>query len=119
MHSNGSGPQQPRGSKAVHNIISPKYTACSPFGRATLPMLAFDITAEKLVFLKRSHVDWMDKEEDIYTLLKSKSIPISRHLERETVLRQYRMSLDVDARLLTYVQFVPGVRERHSRRNGM
>jgi hypothetical protein len=53
----------------------PKYTACSPFRRATPPMLAFDITAAKLVFMKRSDVDWMEKEEDIYTLLKCKSIP--------------------------------------------
>jgi hypothetical protein len=74
MTSNGSGPQRPRGSKAIRNIISPKYAARSLFGRAIPPMLAFDVMAAKLVFLKRADVDWLEGEGDIDALLKSKSI---------------------------------------------
>ena len=54
----------------------PKYTARSPFGRATRPMLAFDIEMEEVVFLKdywRADVDGMEKEGDIYGILESPS----------------------------------------------
>jgi hypothetical protein len=64
MYSNGSRPQQPRGSKAFHNIISPEVYS-SLTARMSYPtMLAFGVKAEKLVFLKdywRADVDWMEK----------------------------------------------------------
>ena len=61
-------------------IISfpPKYTARSPFGRATRPMLAFNTETGEIVFLKdywRADVDGMEKEGDIYALLESRSVP--------------------------------------------
>jgi len=112
-------------------IISfpPKYTACSPFGRATRPMLAFNTETREIVFLKdywRANVDGMKKEGDIYALLESKGVPniapvgkrndLRRHMTLTHTLRnerwackskvmvllsQYRMSLNVVARLLT------------------
>jgi hypothetical protein len=61
-------------------IISfpPKYTARSPFGRATRPMLAFDVEAGEIVFLKdywRADVDGMKKEGEIYARLESNHVP--------------------------------------------
>jgi hypothetical protein len=61
-------------------IISfpPKYTARSPFGRATRPMLAFDVEAGEIVFLKdywRADVDGMKKEGEIYERLESNRVP--------------------------------------------
>src|SRR5882762_11041234 len=112
-------------------IISfpPKYTARSPFGRATRPMLAFDVEAGEIVFLKdywRADVDGMKKEGEIYERLESNRVPniapfgkgnnVHDHAtlthtlrnekwacrSREMVpLRHYRMSLDVVARPLT------------------
>ena len=111
-------------------IISfpPKYTARSPFGRGTRPMLAFNTETRKIVFLKdywRADVDGMKKEGEIYALLKSKGVPniapfgkgndvrhhttLTHTLRNEkwacrsrvmVLLSQYRMSLDVVARLL-------------------
>ena len=111
-------------------IISfpPKYTARSPFGRATRPMLAFNMETREIVFLKdywRADVDGMEKEGEIYALLESKNVPniapfgkgndvgnhttITHTLRNEewacwsremVLLRQYRMSLDVVARHL-------------------
>jgi Fungal protein kinase len=111
-------------------IISfpPKYTARSPFGRATRPMLAFNMETREIVFLKdywRADVDGMEKEGDIYALLESKSVPniapfgkgndvrdhttLTHTLRNEewacqsrvmVLLSQYRMSLDVVARHL-------------------
>jgi hypothetical protein len=111
-------------------IISfpPKYTARSPFGRATRPMLAFNMETRKIVFLKdywRAVVDGMEKEGDIYALLESKGVPniapfgqgndvrdhmtLTHTLRNEewacwsrvmVLLSQYRMSLDVVARHL-------------------
>ena len=113
-------------------IISfpPKYTARSPFGRATRPMLAFNTETKEIVFLKdywRADVDGMEKEGEIYALLESKDVPniapfgkgndVGDHMSlthtlrdekwacgsRDMVLlRQYRMSLDVVARHLTW-----------------
>jgi len=112
-------------------IISspPMYTARSPFGRATRAMLAFDMEAEAIVFLKdywRPDVDGMQKEGEIYAILKSKGVPniapfgkgndlrdymtLTQALRNEkwacwsremVLLRQYRMSLDVVGRHLT------------------
>jgi hypothetical protein len=112
-------------------IISfpPKYTARSPFGRATRPMLAFNMGTREIVFLKdywRADVDGMKKEGEIYALLESKGVPniapfgkgndVRHHRTLTHTLRnkkwacwsrvmvllsQYRMSLDVVARLLT------------------
>jgi len=107
----------------------PKYTASSPFGRATRPMLAFDMEMREINFLKdywRVDVDGMEKEGEIYALLESNGVPniapfgkgndVRDHTtltltlrnekwaccSREMVLlRQYRMSLDIVARLLT------------------
>ena len=106
-------------------IISfpPKYTARSPFGRATRPMFAFDVEAREIVFLKdywRADVDGMKKEGEIYTRLESNNVPniapfgkgndVRDHTtlmhtlrdekwacrSREMVLlRHYRMSLDL------------------------
>jgi hypothetical protein len=61
-------------------IISfpPKYTARSPFGGATRPMLAFNMETSEIVFLKdywRAIVDGMEKEGKIYALLESKGVP--------------------------------------------
>jgi len=111
-------------------IISfpPKYTARSPFGRATRPMLAFNMETREIVFLKdywRANVDGMEKEGDIYALLESKRVPniapfgkrndvrdhttLTHTLRNEewaccsrvmVPLSQYRMSLDVVARHL-------------------
>jgi len=111
-------------------IISfpPKYTARSPFGRATRPMLAFNTETGEIVFLKdywRADVDGMEKEGDIYALLESRSVPniapfgkgndvrdhttLTHTLRNEkwvcwsrvmVLLSQYRMSLDVVARHL-------------------
>jgi hypothetical protein len=113
-------------------IISfpPKYTSRSPFGRATRPMLAFNMETKETVFLKdywRADVDGMEKEGDIYALLESKGVPniapfgkgndVRYHMtlthslrnekwacwSRDMVpLSQYRMSLDVVARLLIW-----------------
>jgi len=112
-------------------IISfpPKYTARSPFGRATRPMLAFSMETREVVFLKdywRADVDGMMKEGKIYALLESKGVPniapfgkgndVRHHATLTHTLRnenwacwsrdmvplsQYRMSLDVVALLLT------------------
>ena len=112
-------------------IISfpPKYTARSPFGRATRPMLAFNMETGEVVFLKdywRADVDGMEKEGEIYALLESKRVPnippfgkgndvrhrttLTHTLRNEkwacwsrdmVLLRQYRMSLNVIARHLT------------------
>jgi hypothetical protein len=111
-------------------IISfpPKYTAHSPFGRATRPMLAFSMETREVVFLKdywRVDVDGMMKEGKIYALLESKGVPniapfgkgndVRDHMSLTHTLRdeewacwsrvmvlfrQYRMSLDVVARHL-------------------
>jgi hypothetical protein len=111
-------------------IISfpPKYTARSPFGRATRPMLAFDVEAGEIVFLKdywRADVDGVMKEGEIYERLESNCVPniapfgkgndVRDHTtlthtlrdekcackSREMVLlRHYPMSLDVVARPL-------------------
>ena len=112
-------------------IISfpPKYTARSPFGRATRPMLAFNMETKEIVFLKdywRADVDGMEKEGEIYALLEAKYVPniapfgkgndVRHHRTLMPTLRnekwacwsgdivplgQYRMSLNVVARLLT------------------
>ena len=112
-------------------IISfpPKYTARSPFGRATRPMLAFNTETEEIIFLKdywRADVDGMEKEGEIYALLESKSIPniapfgkgndvrdhtsLTHTLKAKkwacwskdmVLLRQYRMILNTVARPLT------------------
>jgi hypothetical protein len=107
----------------------PKYEAGSPFGRATRPMLAFDMETRKIVFLKdywRIDADGMDKEGEIYALLESNGVPniapfgkgndirdhttVTHTLRDEewacwsedmVVLRHYRMSLDIVARPLT------------------
>jgi len=106
-----------------------KYTARSPFGRATRPMLAFDMETREIVFLKdywRADVDGMEKEGEIYALLESNRVPniapfgkgndvrdhttLTHTLRDEkwacwsrdmVVLRHYRMSLNVVARPLT------------------
>jgi hypothetical protein len=108
-------------------IISfpPKYTARSPFGRATRPILAFNMETNENVFLKdywRVGVDGMEKEGEIYALLESKGVPniapfgkgndVRHHTTLTHTLRnenwacwskvmEYRMSLNVVARLLT------------------
>jgi hypothetical protein len=112
-------------------IISfpPKYTARSPFGRATRPMLAFNMETGEVVFLKdywRADVDGMEKEGEIYRILESSRVPniapfgkgndvrdhmtLTHTLRNEkwacwlrdmVLLRQYRMSLNVVARHLT------------------
>ena len=107
----------------------PVYTARSPFGRGTRPMLAFDMEKEKIVFLKdywRADVDGMEKEGKIYELLEKHKVPnippfgrgndvrdhrtLTNTLREKTwacsskemvLLRQYRMTLDVVARPLT------------------
>jgi hypothetical protein len=107
----------------------PKYTARSPFGHATRPMLAFNMEMREIVFLKdywRADVDGMEKEGEIYALLEAKGVlniaPFGegdnvRHhttlthtlrnkkwacwLRDMELLSQYRMSLNVVARVLT------------------
>ena len=109
-------------------IYHMKYTARSPFGRATRPMLAFNMETREIIFLKdywRADVDGMEKEGEIYALLESKGVPniapfgngndvrdhttLTHTLRNEkwvcwsrvmVLLRQYRMSLDVVARHL-------------------
>ena len=106
-------------------IISypPKYTARSPFERATRPMLVFNMETKEIVFLKgcwRAVMDGMEKEGGIYALLESKGVPniapfgkgndVRHHTTLTHTLRnekwacwsgdmvplgQYRMSLDV------------------------
>jgi hypothetical protein len=112
-------------------IISfpPKYTPHLPFGRATRPMLAFNMETKEIIFLKdywRADVDSMEKEGEIYALLEAKGVPniapfgkgnnVRHHTTLMPTLRnekwacwsramvplsQYRMSLDIVARLLT------------------
>ncbi|KIM72609.1 hypothetical protein PILCRDRAFT_30353, partial [Piloderma croceum F 1598] len=112
-------------------IISfpPKYTARSPFGRATRPMLAFNMETREVVFLKdywRADVEGTEKEGRIYAILESHHVPniapfgkgndIRDHttlthilrnekwacwLREMVLLRQYRMSLDIVASPLT------------------
>ena len=107
----------------------PDYTARSPFGRGTRPMLAFDMEKGEIVFLKdywRTDLDGIEKEGDIYSLLESSRVPnippfgkgndvrdhktLTHTLRDENwacwskdmmPLRHYRMSLDVVARPLT------------------
>ena len=92
-------------------------------------MLAFDMETREIVFLKdywRADVDGMQKEGEIYSLLEAKGVPniapfgkgndvrhhttLTHTLRNEkwacwskvmVLLSQYRMSLDVVARLLT------------------
>jgi len=58
----------------------PKYTSRSPFGRATRPMLAFDVDESRVVFVKDY---WRpvgsDKEGDIYRILVEHKVP---HFEK-------------------------------------
>ncbi|KAF8176473.1 hypothetical protein BJ912DRAFT_699372 [Pholiota molesta] len=64
--------------KAVLISYPPFYETRSPFSRATRAMLAFDLTTQKLVFLKdywRAHVDGMEKEGEIYRILQEKNVP--------------------------------------------
>jgi hypothetical protein len=110
-------------------IFPQKYTARSPSGRATRPMLAFNMETRGIVFLKdywRANVDGMEKEGEIYAIQESKGVPniapfgkgndVRHHTTLTHTLRnkkwacwsrimvllsQYRMSLDVVARLLT------------------
>ena len=107
----------------------PKYTARSPFGRVTRPLLAFNMETKEIVFLKdywRADVDGMEKEGEIYALLEAKGVlniapfgkrndvrhhtTLTHALRNEkwacwsramVLLSQCRMSLDVVARLLT------------------
>jgi hypothetical protein len=76
---NGSGSHDdPKVEKPFIISFPPKYIARSPFGRATRPMLAFDLEVESLVFLKdywRVDMDGMGKEGDIYTILESHRVP--------------------------------------------
>lgn len=100
----------------------PRYNRHSPVGRATRPMIAFDLTTEKLVFVKdywRPHDIYSDKEGDIYRLLEThkvphiasfwkgndikahitvtdfkKSLPWARRSAKMASLRHYRMSLE-------------------------
>ena len=67
-------------------IISfpPKYMARPPFGRATQPMLAFDVEARDIVFLK-DHWRRMWMEGDIYARLNSNHVPNIAPLEREII----------------------------------
>ncbi|KAF9476315.1 hypothetical protein BDN70DRAFT_863521 [Pholiota conissans] len=63
--------------KPVLVSFPPRYSCRSPFSRSTRPMLAFDLTEKELHFLKdfwRADVDGIDKEGDIYQLLKSKGV---------------------------------------------
>jgi hypothetical protein len=107
----------------------PKYPACSLFGRVTRPLLAFNVETKEIIFLKdywKADVDGMTKEGEIYALLESKGVPnnapfgkgndVRHHTTLMHTLRnekracwsrdmvplsQYRMSVDVVARLLT------------------
>ena len=115
--------------KQVVVSFPPEYTARSPFGRATRPMLAFDMARKDIVFLKdywRADVDGMEKEGEIYRLLESNGVPniapfgkgndvrdhgtLTNALREENwacsskemvFLRHYRMTLDVVGRPLT------------------
>lgn len=119
----------PKDEKSFIISFPPNYTARSPFGRATRPMLAFDMEMKEIIFLKdywRADVDGMDKEGNIYALLESKGVPniapfgkgndirdhmtITHTLRNENwacwskemvLLRQYRLTLNVVARPLT------------------
>lgn len=56
----------------------PKSKSRSPFGRATKPMLAFDIEKNKIVFIKdywRAVCENTDKEGEIYRILHDTRIP--------------------------------------------
>ncbi|KAF8234088.1 hypothetical protein L208DRAFT_1394550, partial [Tricholoma matsutake] len=69
---------EPKVEKRFVVSFPPKYTARSPFGRATRPMLAFDMETREIVFLKdywRADVDGMEKEGEIYALLESNRVP--------------------------------------------
>ena len=118
----------PKMEKKFIITFPPKYTARSPFGRATRPMLALDLEAGEIVFLKdywRADVDGMKKEGEIYAQLESNRVPnippfgkgndvrdhttLTHTLRNEkwacrsremVLLRHYRMSLDVVARPL-------------------
>jgi hypothetical protein len=98
----------------------PKYTAHSPLGWATRPILAFDIEAGKVVFLKdycRAGMDGMKKEGGIWARLESnhgndvRDHTILTHTlghekwacrSRDMVLlRHFQISLDVVAWPLT------------------
>jgi hypothetical protein len=55
----------------------PRYDARSPFSRATRGMLAFDLTNNRIVYLKdywRPNVSNMQKEGEIYRILKRKNV---------------------------------------------
>ena len=68
----------PEVKKRIVVSFPPKHTARSPFGRATRPMLAFDIEMGEIIFLKdywRADVDGMEKEGEIYALLESHRVP--------------------------------------------
>jgi hypothetical protein len=103
----------------------PKYKVRSPFGRATRPMLVFDVEKREIVFLKDYWREDVVKEGEIYALLESQRVPnippfgkgndvrdqtsLTHTLRNEewacwskdmVVLRHYRMSLDVVAQPL-------------------
>ena len=65
-------PYRDNASESSDFLISypPKYTSRSPFGRATRPMVAYDLQESRLVFVKDY---WRpvtsDKEGDIYSIL--------------------------------------------------
>jgi len=71
-------PDRDDASKNSRFFISypPKYTSRSPFGRATRPMLAFDVDESRVVFVKDY---WRsvgtDKEGDIYRILVEHKVP--------------------------------------------
>jgi hypothetical protein len=69
---------EPEVEKGFVVSFPPNYMARSPFGRATLPMLAFGMEAEKIVFSKdywRADVDGMEKEGRTYVLLELNCVP--------------------------------------------
>ena len=124
--SNRDNPDEERGC-----IISyPTYRKPrSPFARATRAILAYDLVARRLVFLKdcwRSDIEGKEKESDIYALLEQAKVPniapfgsgddvrnhatITQNLRNEVwacktadmvCLRQYPMTLGVIGRRLT------------------
>ncbi|KAF8872107.1 hypothetical protein CPB84DRAFT_1967539 [Gymnopilus junonius] len=124
-------PDRKEPDKGSQFIISypPYYESYSPFARATRGMLAYDLEADALVYLKdywRADADGMEKEGDIYTILEDYNVPniapfgqgndvedhrTLTHLLRSfewacwTVsmvqLRQYRMTLKVVGHPLT------------------
>ena len=56
----------------------PKYSYCSPFGRATRPMRAYDMLKKKVVFVKdywRPDSPEIEKEGDIYWSLERAQVP--------------------------------------------